>query len=365
MTKAHDEHRFLLRAEIREGDGVESPLTTYAYDLTANSIFVVTTWRPAVGAQLRLRLSFIDVVPAIDLTVRVIEIRQAGNPGDQAGITVAFDENPQITALIERARRALSPQTASRGFRVLLVEDSGFTRDMFAYGIGKGTHAGLFTVDVAEDAERAWAMLQEHAYDLVVVDFFLPAENGASLIAQMRAERRFAKTPVVAVSIGGRDAREATIAAGADLFLDKPLALRELANTLSLILLRERAVAKKQILVLDDSTIALKMTRAALETEGFTVQVAEDITAFEHLRKSFTPDLILLDVQMPEMFGDDIAMTLREWHGVRIPILLVSSLHEEELRQRAEDAGADGYVTKASGMPTLVRRCKELLRVRA
>ena len=115
------------------------------------------------------------------------------------------------------------------------------------------------------------------------------------------------------------------------------------------------------VLVLDDSPLVLAVTRFALEGAGFEVAVAEDLATFERLRTAVSPDLILIDVQMPEAFGDDVAATLRGWHGVRAPILLVSSLQESELAHRACAAQAAGYVLKEAGVTALVDRCKELL----
>ena len=71
--------------------------------------------------------------------------------------------------------------------------------------------------------------------------------------------------------------------------------------------------------------------------------------------------MILVDVQMPEAFGDDVVLALREGHGVRVPILLVSSLEESELASRTERARAAGYIQKKVGIGELVRRCKQVL----
>jgi DNA-binding response OmpR family regulator len=60
--------------------------------------------------------------------------------------------------------------------------------------------------------------------------------------------------------------------------------------------------------------------------------------------------LILIDVQMPAMFGDDVAMVIRQGRSARPPIVLLSSLPEEELAERAADAGADGYISKRRGV---------------
>jgi CheY-like chemotaxis protein len=75
-------------------------------------------------------------------------------------------------------------------------------------------------------------MLADGTYDLAIVDYYLPELNGAQLVKRMRAEPRLAAVPIVAVSVGGTEARDATLAAGADLFLDKPLVLKDLFATL-------------------------------------------------------------------------------------------------------------------------------------
>jgi DNA-binding response OmpR family regulator len=54
---------------------------------------------------------------------------------------------------------------------------------------------------------------------------------------------------------------------------------------------------------------------------------------------------------------------LRRWHGVKVPILLVSSIDQGELKDRAKRAQASGYICKGAGMTELVRRCRELLEV--
>jgi DNA-binding response OmpR family regulator len=176
-----------------------------------------------------------------------------------------------------------------------------------------------------------------------------------------------AGTPIVAISVGGRDAREATLSAGADVFVDKPLVFRDLFNTLRIVAERRCEArpsgGRKGILVFDDSPFALALTRAALEDAGFRVAIAADLSSFERLRATFDPDLILVDVQMPEAFGDDVASMLRGWQGVRVPIVLVSSLDQGELARRAQRAHASGYICKGSGMTELVRRCREFLEV--
>ncbi|HMG23005.1 MAG TPA: response regulator [Kofleriaceae bacterium] len=367
MAAASSE-RFIVRAELRAGDDT---VISYGFDLTSSSVFVVTEWHAPIGTQVSVRLSFPRILAPIDIVARIADIRVAGEPGEPGGIRLTFDEaevGQRLMSQLEHAEAPIDGAVPDRPYRVLLVDDSWLIRDMFAHGTAQFfDRPGALAIDHAEDAEEAWGKLAKSTYDLVIVDYFLPAEDGASLIARLRADSRLARTPVVAISVGGRDAREATISAGADVFVDKPLVFRDLFNTLRVLAeRRERSrppPERKAILVFDDSPFALALTRAALEAAGFTVAIAADLSSFERQRVAFDPDLILVDVQMPEAFGDDIASTLRGWHGVQVPILLVSSLEQSELERRAVRAQASGYICKGAGMSELVRRCRELLEV--
>jgi DNA-binding response OmpR family regulator len=120
-------------------------------------------------------------------------------------------------------------------------------------------------------------------------------------------------------------------------------------------------VTAKRILVLDDSPITLEVTQIALEEEGFDVATATDLDGFEQRRAERAPDLILVDVQMPEAFGDDVATTLRGARGVRTPIFLLSGLEDAELERRAAEAEVDGWISKNAGVDELVRRVRQIL----
>lgn len=358
--------RFILRAELHT---VRETVLSYAYDLRADSVFVVTDWTAPVDSQLTLRLSLPRILEPVELVARVRERRIPGAPGELGGLVLAFDPdapNPAIDALLASLD---DPHAAVKPYRILLVEDNGLTRDVFQYSAGRYFgEPGSCAIDHAESAERAWELLATERYDIVIVDYFLPATDGAGLISRLRADKRLRGIPVVAISIGGRTAREATLSAGADLFVDKPLVLKDLFATLQLLAQLspvEVSAPKPKVLVLDDSTLALAVTRAALENAGFSVVIAEDLGTFERERTSCEPDLILVDLQMPEAYGDDIAATLRGMKAVTVPVILFSSVEESELARRSAEAHASGYICKGAGMAELVRRCKEILELAA
>ena len=117
--------------------------------------------------------------------------------------------------------------------------------------------------------------------------------------------------------------------------------------------------AKRHVLLLDDSPLVLQVTREALEAAGYQVSVAKDLAEFEGQRGDV--DLILIDVQMPEAFGDDLAGVLRGVHGVATPIYLFSMLDEADLAEKARAAEIDGYISKRAGIQALVGRVHTIL----
>jgi len=120
-------------------------------------------------------------------------------------------------------------------------------------------------------------------------------------------------------------------------------------------------VAKK-ILLIDDSEITLQLERAALEARGYEVQAASTLVEFEKLLKVFRPDLILTDLHMPEAKGTDICRTLKnEYDTQDIPIVIFSSLDDEQLGKLAEQVGADGFLSKANGLDALGEKVDELV----
>ena len=116
----------------------------------------------------------------------------------------------------------------------------------------------------------------------------------------------------------------------------------------------------KHILLVDDSALIRATASHALARAGYqvTVRAAFD-ELLEHGIDGF--DLILMDVHMPELYGDDVAFTLRGERGVKTPIYLFSSIEERELAGLAADAGIDGYISKSAGLAELVARVRRIL----
>jgi CheY-like chemotaxis protein len=111
---------------------------------------------------------------------------------------------------------------------------------------------------------------------------------------------------------------------------------------------------KKRILVLDDSAITLEMEKAVLEDRGYRIAVASNLIEFQLQLDQFQPEIILTDLMMPDISGKDIVRVLKQdFHTEKIPIILFSSKPDDELSVIAEQAGADGFLSKSHGIEKL------------
>jgi CheY-like chemotaxis protein len=119
---------------------------------------------------------------------------------------------------------------------------------------------------------------------------------------------------------------------------------------------------KRKILLIDDSEITLALEKSVLESRGYDVRATSTLVEFEKTLQAWKPHLILTDIHMPEATGADICRTLKNEYGTQdIPIVLFSSLPDDELSRLAEQVGADGYLSKANGLDAMGEKIDELV----
>jgi two-component system KDP operon response regulator KdpE len=115
-----------------------------------------------------------------------------------------------------------------------------------------------------------------------------------------------------------------------------------------------------KILVVDDDGAILRAVRRALEGRDYSVCTAESCaTAIESIR-TFRPDVILLDLVLPDGTGVDVCNELRP--GNAVPIIVHSAVGDDQRKVEALDAGADDYLTKPFSIDELMARIRVALR---
>jgi len=104
----------------------------------------------------------------------------------------------------------------------------------------------------------------------------------------------------------------------------------------------------KHILVIDDNRLILTVISDILTAAGYKVSTAEEVVyCNDIIYGNLPPDLILMDIHLPLMPGNQkVRIMKRRPTGKNIPIILISSMGENELKAKAADCGADGYLVK-------------------
>lgn len=117
---------------------------------------------------------------------------------------------------------------------------------------------------------------------------------------------------------------------------------------------------KVSVLVVDDDTHILRMLQRMLELEGYQVLTASSGVAALDIFDEKTPELVLLDIMLPDIDGYTVCRNIHEFS--QIPIIMITAKDSDEEKVQGLDAGADDYVTKPFSANELVARVRAVLR---
>lgn len=115
-----------------------------------------------------------------------------------------------------------------------------------------------------------------------------------------------------------------------------------------------------RILVIEDDSQIRKLLRVSLGAHGYDVDEARSGQDGVNQVASFKPDLVILDLGLPDIDGKEVIRRIREWS--QIPIVILSARDQEREKVEALDAGADDYVTKPFGVSELLARMRVSIR---
>jgi len=116
-----------------------------------------------------------------------------------------------------------------------------------------------------------------------------------------------------------------------------------------------------RILIVDDDHLQLSMVGRALRSEGFTTEVADSAIGVTNTIRSFAPDLVLLDVRIPELPGDRLLPLLRRSAPKGTLLILYSASDRDQLRSLAAQVGADGWISKSDDIFGLGKKLRGLI----
>lgn len=229
-----------------EYEGADDLLGDYTENLSTGGTFVATNRELPIGTFVHLVLSFPGLLEPISIEGTVRWTRDDAGmdvAGAEAGAGIEFlagTGRDQLAAIVERIRRR-DPRTVSRLFRVLVVEDNKHVAQLIQDGLNGSSKRDFgggvsFVFRNAEDGRQAVEILRRETFDALIIDVYLPILDGPKVIHQARSELGLAEVPIIAISAGGDAARESALQAGANIFLDKPMRLRQVIHTIQSLL---------------------------------------------------------------------------------------------------------------------------------
>lgn len=232
-------------------------------------------------------------------------------------------------------------ETITETAKLLLVSDnSQLSQELQQLGRSQGM--GWHRVDNIELA-KTW--LQTNSPYVVAIDLETVAREHLSLIAQLAARTPAIPTFVLCATDSLTD-RVAVARAGASSFLVKPVTPIVVWQTTNQLLKQERSYIPS-ILIVDDDLVFLSALRSLLEPWGMRVTTLEEPLRFWELLQAIHPDLLILDIEMPEINGIELCQTLRsdpDWQG--LPVLFLTARRDAATIQQVFEVGGDDYISK-------------------
>ncbi|MDO8607309.1 MAG: response regulator [Phaeospirillum sp.] len=237
---------------------------------------------------------------------------------------------------------------------VLVIDDDAVARDLLGRFLTENGFRARFAADGPLGLEMARALKPA----AITLDVMMPGMDGWSVLTALKTDPDLAMIPVIMVSVVENQALG--YALGAHHFMSKPIDRDQLAEVLSRF--KDRGPIER-ILVVEDDHTNREMLRRMLTKEGWSVvEAANGRIALNRVAES-VPDLILLDLMMPEMDGFEFVAELQrhpEWHAIPIVVLTAKDINQED-RDRLAGCVQKVLQKGAADKETLLTELKRLI----
>ncbi len=282
--------------------------------------------------------------------------------GSRFWFTVTLDKQEEL-----EEEAPLPPDI--RGMRVLVVDDNRTNRTILvkmleSFGCSpEAVERGSETIQVLKRAAQ-----REKLFDLVLLDMLMPGMNGEAVLRAIKNDPEIKNvTVIILTSLGERGDAARLEALGCAGYLLKPVKQSQLFDLIITVLSRQKTPAQRQLgrivtrhtlaeekrrkirlLLAEDNPMNQKLAIALLKRAGYWVDAVENGKMVAEALKRKNYDLILMDVQMPEMDGLEATQAIRKTEGNErhTPIIAMTAHAMKGDRERCLRAGMDGYISK-------------------
>jgi two-component system chemotaxis response regulator CheY len=249
---------------------------------------------------------------------------------------------------------------------VLIVDDSNVVRTRLRNFF---TQNKIEIAGEATNGAEAIAMYEKLKPDFVTMDIVMPGITGIEAVQKIIAEDKDAK--IIMISSEGQEKMVFTaIQNGALHFLVKPFSTEQLTKIVTNLLHNENPeidadvnLSEALILAIDDSKTSLALLKKYFHDFGFSLITAEDGKTGIEFARSGNPDLLLLDLEMPDMSGFEVMEKLKENSiTASIPVIIISSHTQKDYIHNAMQYGIVDYISKNTDKDVLKNKITTALR---
>ena len=236
--------------------------------------------------------------------------------------------------------------------RVLIVDDSSVMRASLSKMVAPISSSVL----VACNGKEGLATALGNGIDLILSDVDMPDLDGIEMCRQLRQDDSTRSKPIILLSSFDSDADiERGFRAGATAYLSKTAGPTRILETIMEVLRKSSRQHRQSILVVDDSAEIRRIVCNGLRDAGFVVEEAIGGSNALQLLRDYRPDLILSDIEMPQVTGFDLCKHVRSLPQLcEIPFIVMSSLTDRGVMKRMLQDGASAYICKPFNLDELV-----------
>jgi DNA-binding response OmpR family regulator/anti-sigma regulatory factor (Ser/Thr protein kinase) len=217
---------------------------------------------------------------------------------------------------------------------------------------------GLAVLSASTGAEGAALAADRHP-DIILLDLLLPDQSGLELLQVLKRDPATARIPVLVISIMNDAVKGLTM--GAADYLVKPVDRAAVVKSVKR-LLDGQGEHEPTVLVVDDERDTAELIRDTLRNEGLRTQVAHHGRQALELIARKRPDLVILDIMMPEMSGFEVLEALaRDQSTSAIPVLVLTARGDESDARRGLALGAKRYISKPFDLRALITEVRRHL----
>ncbi|MBI5476808.1 MAG: response regulator [Ignavibacteriales bacterium] len=281
---------------MKEGTGLGLVITKRLVELHGGHITVDSEW--GKGTTFRFRIPMVlagEVVESADQLLRVVNEQPLAMPEGEKPLILIIEDNAQASQLIQ-----------------MYLQEAGYRTEV--------------AKDGAEGLEKAKRLKPQ----IITLDMIMPVKDGWQVLKELKRHPICKDIPIIIISI--TDEKKLGFSMGAVDYFVKPVNKDELLNALRKIPLRN--IEQKQhpkVLIIDDDKNASELIQVMLEAEGYDVIKTMNGKDGVQLAFSETPDLIILDLIMPDISGFNVAYQLKQQAKTRnTPIIILTSMEVDE-----------------------------------